>query len=351
MAGSRCDGSSPASPGPTVNPVVRVIQIGGPDSIPPGQTAQFTATEIMSDGSKRDVTKETTWTTSSPARHEGGGLVTALSMGEAVVVATLFEPSVRQTKRVLLVPEGTFRVSGRVVEWDALSGPIVGARVEVTGDPALFALTRNDGSYVIFGVPGDTELRVTKDGYVTATRRLRIEQQYVADFELKLTSPREDLAGSFTMTISADPSCSQTSFPLHGPTDLLPDGLRQRTYTTTFTRAGNQLKTHVSGATVAPPPPPYIFDNTFGGRSEPGRLFIHFGNYASFVAGDADQGLVERLDSSSYLVIDGEAVISTDSLSGTLNGVFSLVGSDPWKNQPPPIATCFSKAHRIQFVR
>ena len=343
-----CDTGSPSAPSSQVVPVVRSIQISGPESIPPGEPVQFTATLVSSDGSTQDVTEHALWDVGSEASYEGHGFITGRRIGEMRIFVRLSGPEVSGRKQVVIVPDGTFRVSGRVVEWDALSGPISGARIEVVGNPTMFALTGPDGTYRLYGVPTGTELRVTKNGYAPETRRLEIEQHYTANFELKLVAPRENLAGPFSMTITADPACTQPAVPF-GPLDPVPQEHLQRTYTITITPTGNRLKVFVSGPTVVPPS--HAFDSGFAGTSEPGRMFIQLGSYASSVFEGSPSGIVEMPTASSYLVVDGMADVSTDTMSGTLNGSFWLLSSDPWKTAPAPIATCFSKTHQIRLTR
>jgi hypothetical protein len=57
---------TPTAPGPVSTPptasLVTGLEVTGPSSLPPGMTAQFTATAIHADGSHEDVTTRATWT-------------------------------------------------------------------------------------------------------------------------------------------------------------------------------------------------------------------------------------------------------------------------------------------------
>ncbi len=68
------------------------IAVGPPDStVAMGLASQFTATGIMSDGSKRDLSAQVTWSSSNPAIASmgAGGTVAAVRSGTTTIVAAL----------------------------------------------------------------------------------------------------------------------------------------------------------------------------------------------------------------------------------------------------------------------
>jgi hypothetical protein len=103
--------------------------ITGPAAVAPEGTEQFRAMARYSDGTTRDVTTEASWQSSeatvlsiSPA-----GLATGKMRGEATLTA-LFESRAAVKGGVMVLPPGTYRVSGVIRD----SGhPVSGVRVEV----------------------------------------------------------------------------------------------------------------------------------------------------------------------------------------------------------------------------
>ncbi len=188
-----CDGG-PNRPTPVV-PDVSVqavfpsrIEITGEDSVPPGDTTQLTATVHFSDGTSRNVTEEATWLSSDVNVFglSGPGVVSARARGESFVRV---EYRGLQAGRLLFVmPRGTYRLTG-VVRKDG--EPIDGARVEITSGAGtgLFAITDN-GRYRIYGVAGDTQVRVTRPDSEPAVRSLDVNTNQSLDFDFK--SPTAD---------------------------------------------------------------------------------------------------------------------------------------------------------------
>ena len=125
--------STPSTPGTPVSPIR--LEIQGPRSVPPGETAQFSAIAFMADGTSRDVSTGTSW---QPAQNSiltvQGGLVRGLAVGQATISAAF--NNLRSTKEVIVVPAGTFRLTGSVSEADAANVPVVNARVEVVSGQA-----------------------------------------------------------------------------------------------------------------------------------------------------------------------------------------------------------------------
>lgn len=75
---------TPSSPMPTVSS----ISVSG-ETPGVGQTAQFTATETLSDGTTQAITSEATWQSSNPSviTVSPSGLVTTVGYGEADLTA------------------------------------------------------------------------------------------------------------------------------------------------------------------------------------------------------------------------------------------------------------------------
>ena len=166
-----CDHSPSAptvlnSPPPGAPSVVR-LEIDGPPTLAPGASAQFSAIEHLADGTSRRVAGPISWRSSSSVCEVTPlGLVTAIERGETVLTAAIDNRS--STREVIVLPDGTFRLTGTVTE-AGVGLPIAGARLEVIASPPspLVTFTDGGGRYRLYGVAGDIQLRVTKEGYPT----------------------------------------------------------------------------------------------------------------------------------------------------------------------------------------
>jgi hypothetical protein len=116
----RVVGTGPTAPSPSALPVVVSLEISGPASIPPGQSAQFAAISRLSDGTSEPASVR--WNLSSATyaevlRVDASGLATAGPRGgEAVLSAALQASPIRSSKEVLVLPAGTYRMVGVVTE-------------------------------------------------------------------------------------------------------------------------------------------------------------------------------------------------------------------------------------------
>lgn len=140
-------------------------------------------------------------------------------------------------------------VSGRVV--DFVYRGLADARVEVIDGPGAgaVAMTDSSGVYALPGVfSGTVTIQASKAGYVAQTHTIAPFPQNAPRFELGffLDAPSENLAGNYTVTITADPAMC---------TDLPPE-TRSRTYEATAalssSTASNAYNVVLRGATFAP---------------------------------------------------------------------------------------------------
>jgi hypothetical protein len=339
-----CD-KSPTRPAPGPQPGAAVtmsrLEVAGPSAVQPGETAQFLATAHFSDGTNRDVTGEAAWHSSNTSvlTLSGGGVATARDRGEAEV-RVIFAGLLR-TLQVLVLPTGTFRLAGRVTEAGVATEFVRDARVEATAGsgPAVFTMTDNNGRYRLYGVSADPEIRVTREGYEPHVQRLLMAEHATLDVELKLTRPRENLSGVYTLTLTAAPDCSSA----------LPDEARTRTYTATVTQTASRLSVTLGGAT--------FFTgfgqraNTFVGTTDVERvtfsLFSHYddGWYYYYPS------VIEQIAPQLFLVPAGSVMgtISTSGISGRLDGVIEL--REATGSRLAAVATCRSSDHRFVLVR
>jgi hypothetical protein len=187
-----CDGG-PTRPTDLAEPSVQTvfptrIEIAGEDSVAPGATTQLTATAYFWDATSRNVTEQSTWISSDVSVFglSGPGLVAAHARGESFVRVEY--QGVQAGRLMFAMPRGTYRLAG-VVREDGQ--PVDGARVDITSGAGkgLFAIT-DKGQYRIYGVAGDTQVRVTRPDSEPVVSSLDINTNQTLDFDLK--ARRED---------------------------------------------------------------------------------------------------------------------------------------------------------------
>ena len=205
--GAAC-GSEPVTRSPVgpSAPFIAGLQISGPATIPPGQSAQLTAATRLSDGTVKFSTtaQNLRWrsTNTSVLQVSATGLATAGPNGgdTTVSVEVVGSPSLRGAREVIVVPDGTYRLVGFVSEAEAPTQGIAGARVEVSGTP-LVATTDGGGSYRLFGVPPAAEIHVTANGYLPVVQNVQLTTHATRNVQLPLDGPRLNLNGSFRLTV------------------------------------------------------------------------------------------------------------------------------------------------------
>jgi len=220
---------------------------------------------------------------------------------------------------------------GRVLEADVPSAGVVGATVEVrsgTGVGRVFAQTDTYGFYRLYGVAGPTTLRASKEGYEAVDHTLVVEDHYQqAEIALRLRAPRVDIAGTYTLTISAAKKCGVGLGPDH-----LPEEARVRTYAAVVQQDGPTLAiTLTSGSLVGG-------QTGLRGWIEPGRVVFDLVSL-----GWGPHLIEDRLPQSRLFRMDGVGVIApqTNGLAGRFGGTLLVV--DP--SGPTVIATCTSPDH------
>jgi hypothetical protein len=119
---------------------------------------------------------------------------------------------------VYVLEDGTFKLTGRVL--DGTVG-LPDARLQVTEGmgTGLEATTDSLGRYAIYGVAGGIVLETGLAEYDTERRAVTVANHTALDVPLEPAGGRRQLAGRWTLSISASPAC----------TDVPPDA-RLRTY-------------------------------------------------------------------------------------------------------------------------
>jgi Bacterial Ig-like domain (group 2) len=356
--------TSTSSATPITGPTITRVEIVSPGSasvpdttflgpvviVAPGDTVQLAAFALFSDGSRRDVTNEAAWTSTDPRilSISNTGLATAHQTGEIGIRATV--NGTEGHRGVLTLPAGTYKVAGSVEEGEV---PVPDARVEVTGGPAtgLSSVTRpfpGGGSYTLLGVSGDTQFRVTKDGYQPLVRTLRVADHQRINFELMPLAPRVHVSGTYVLTISASADCRS----------VLPEDVRTQTYTAVLTQDGARVTVTLSGANfVRENSRTY---NTFDGTVEPNLVrFLPRNFVIDFIdsLSTSFSDMFVQLTPSTYLAVSAwphgaMTTVSSAGLSGTLHGAIETVqrigpGALDWRI----IASCSAPSHEFVFSR
>ena len=195
------------------------------------------------------------------------------------------------------------------------------------------------GHYRLYGVPGGARLRVSKSGYLTKELTLAITDHYTQNVTLALEGPRVDLAGTYQLTIDASPECS----------GRLPDVLLRRRYAAAITQDGAAIRVVLSGTRFASRASESRTDAVIVGRVEPTGVVLEVDPLSYYT----DPTLVEILDATTYVVIDGEARLSPvgPGLTGTLRGSYFVYASNPIGRGVPLQASCGVLSHRLTLTR
>jgi hypothetical protein len=241
---------------------------------------------------------------------------------------------------VLVLPAGTYRLTGIVTDADVPSEVVAGARVEVTTGIGAGISTETDvsGHYRLYGLSSETRLRLTKDGYEPAARTVVVaDHKTVHNLALSPVATRVRVSGNYTLTITAADECGVGL----GDGRLPEETGRVRTYEAVVqqTESGPGIK--VSSPTTT--------SGLFYGRVEPGRVLFDLAWYDD--SGTPDPSIIEQLPSSNFLAIRGRAITtgSADRLTGTLDGdLWVFATENMWGRA---IASCSSKRHQFVLSR
>ena len=334
---------SPAAPAGGGLPTPVRFEITGPASVPPGTATQFRAVLAMSDSSARDVTNEAQWRSNNIDMSVGApGLVTGVRTSAALLTAVY--GGMTSTREVIFVPDGTFRLKGVVTDPRPPSGPVHFATIDVVAGTGrgLRSFTTEEGQFQFFGVAGDIELRITKEGYQTRSEQVTVNEHTSRTIDLFPIVDAPDVSGSYTLTIAAADICS----------GALPTDAMVRTYSATVRQVGPALTVTVGGAT---------FGRINGwsasvireGRVQQNSVQLSFGTLGcdGYYYG-CGPSILEQIGPTRFFLPTGTAVlpISPNALRGEINGTIEVHEG----NSIPGVvrtASCKSTRHQITFTR
>jgi hypothetical protein len=330
-------GRNPSAPtGPSTLVSAKVL---APPTIAPGSTAQLSALATYSDGSTKDVTTAVQWHSSDTSilTISATGLASGVQIGDVFITAAS-SSGVSATQSIVVVPAGTFRLSGQVTGFGL---PVNGALVQVTAGigAGLSSSTAGGGTYRLYGVAGDIQVTVSKATYVTITQPVNVNSNTSLSFDLMPPAPPPDLTGTYTLAISADPACATTD------AGTLPSVARERRYTATINPTGHSVKVALSGATFAP--------NT--SKSFDGYLTA---DGATFYVNDPDyyysgwRDLAEVLPDGDVYLASGtiDVTRSGNNLVGPFNGTIRIGKLPIGPNIGTVVAQCMSAHHSVAFT-
>jgi hypothetical protein len=295
-----CGDDPPAGPS---NEVMRV-EINGPASIAPGQTASFSVIEYLSNGTSRAL-PTATWTSSNTSviQVTNSGVATAQPRnGEAVITVRTTRQA---SKEVLVLPAGTFRLVGQVTDADQFFVPIPDASIAVLGGSAT-TTTNPTGNFRLYGVPGDAEIEVAREGYRVLRERIQLTTHATRNFRMAVDSAARNLAGNYTLVVEAGTNCGSPA---------LKNELRRRSYDAIIVQDGAKLEVRLTE-------PRFVSSEFFPGDRFSGSVTPAGANFTvNWEYYSALTELSERLSDDSVLTISGSA--TTTGTSAGLTGVFS----------------------------
>lgn len=313
-----CDNAMSRSPiAPTV-PSVAAMEISGPESVAPGQTVLFSAQLRLSDGTlKQPQPGMVRWLgTSTILEVSDDGAATGRLVGETLILAELSGTTgvtlPLAFREVVVVPEGTFRLGGRIVEEGSGGAAVRAARVEVVGEP-LQSVTDASGEYRRFGVPGHAEIRVTAAGYRDHVEAVHLTTHGTRQFSLAFSGLRLQIEGDYRLAVDVD-DCSGAS--------SLPSELQHRVYDAQVRQTGGELEVllteprfRVVGGE----------GNHFRGRVDATGVRLSLQSFFNEIR-PVYPDLVEQLSDGSVLIIGGDADLrgTPSLLTGNLQGELSI---------------------------
>lgn len=331
-------------PGKVPTPIpagVISLKITPPAAIAPGETVQFTAMGLLSNGSSEDDTRKVNWTaapTSVLAITRNTGEATAQAAGDVTVWATYPTPCCAAQIAVTVLPANTYRLTGKVLE----SGlPVQDAAITVVSGigTGLSATTDSSGAYRIYGVAGPIQVRFAKPGYADIVKTFIAAQNDVLDFpDAHQTAAIPSLAGTYTLTLTADPACPTAATRGIPP---LPDDFRQsRTYAALLTQDGPSVTVTLTGSEIA------SGHNRFTGRVEPDAIEFQIGSYYYYYG--LSNLITELLPASQEFEFGGQLHTqrSGSGIIGRLDGALEIVA-------PPGriTAQCVAPNNQVSLTR
>ena len=329
----------PITPGqPTPGAFTNRLELTGPDTVYVGQAVQFTVTSHLTDGTTKNVTKEVTWRTvnSHVLTMSEAGLFTGKAKGETPISVALGGITATMSD-VVVVPEGTFRLKGTVRD----AGIPVDATVRIESPPlGRVELPTQHGQFVVYGVAGDTEVKVEKSGYQEERIQRTVATHSEFAIDLRLSGSREVVAGQYRLTVTAGPECGG-----------LPADVQSRSYSARIEQAGPALTVILDGAQFVTSSGQLL--NRFTGFLESDRASFNlapaFDDSSWYYYYFYNPDILETLGDGSSYSFDGRVIadVEPNGLAGRIEGNIVLMKG------PPYVITsrCRSSAHGFALTK
>ena len=339
IVAASCD-RSPTSPlPPPPGGVVAELELQAPGEIPPGASIQLTANAVKADGSVQNVSSLAVWTpqTSDILQISLSGLATGKTRGEEF--ATVRYAGLSASARILVLPSGTFRLSG-VIKEGAVGVPGVAVTVISGVGEGLTTTSDVGGVYVLYGVSGTVRIRLRREAYLEAIHEVSATAHRTADFDIVAARPRTDYRGTYRLTITAAPTCRS-----------LAESAKLRHYTADVAQDGSRLTVTLKDAN-------FIVVNGRGNgftgnvdindtiRFTIGDVFPYYDYYYATLFDIAERVDAETVATAGIVSSQGSPAL----ISGRLNGsiVVSLSTTPPFL---PSTSYCGSPLHGFEMVR
>lgn len=246
------------------------------------------------------------------------------------------------------VPDGTITVRGYAA--DTAFRALQGVAIEVLDGPSAGRTARTDatGYFTLAGIFDDTtRFRATIDGYEPAIRSLQpscatcSKVNRVIAFDLSLSGGAISISGTYTMTSTASPSCTQ-----------IPDEYRSRRYVVTIpARADMPYEGALQGNGIFP-------------LAVSGAAFADVWFYGGIAGHDVavwTEGATELVAADTFLMMS----MSVNGMAESGAGAFRLTGEggltycevapggtvqDCFRSKAVRYATCYGSGQVLEFA-
>ena len=327
---------------PTPARYVSSIHIDGPDTLSPGSSAQLHLVKQWSDGVQEDATTNAVWSSSDPKvmTVTAGGLAAAVSVGAVKISAA---SGLNASKPMLAVPDGTYDLSGRVLENGVGIGRMT-VTVAIGIGQGTTAVTDATGAYTLYGVAGTIELHVSRDGYFTASQTMTVTGLNARAPDVTVTPiiAPANLSGAWQLTIVPATTCTAPVAAV-GP----------RTFNITITQTGADAVMAFAAADMFKRSPRRTSSAHITGNVLEFTLSAAVDGYYKFYSPNLLYDVMEVLDGNRFLGFSGDAHLdgSMTSVAGAFNGnldVFAGNG-DYWGSSLA--ARCTSTTHAVVMTK
>ena len=213
LVAAACGKSTSTDPTPAT--VTRITMTGTTPAL--GASSQFTATAIWSDGRGEDVTAQSAWTSSAPSVvRVTGGLVTALTPGDAVITA-IFQETSGKASITIAPPDDSLTPFRR----DYIESLFLGTGV-LTPTDGIRGCTTSFGTWRGFPSGTVVELVISAavpgaaaTALVNAANQVNVSSAGRLSVRITTTSEADPIptANQVTVTSHADPISLGCSFP------------------------------------------------------------------------------------------------------------------------------------------